>query len=691
MTTVENRRTTVLGTCHHDCPDTCGWIATAEDGVLIEVKGNPDHPYSDGQLCPKINRLVHRVNSDDRILTPLIRSGPKGTGQFRESSWEEALNLVVERTNAARAEFGGETILPWNSAGTQGHIQESSLDRALFTKLGSSRQTGSICGVATGAGMAMTYGGVHGADPLNVEHSDFVILWATNTKLTNRHLWPYVQKARERGAPIVVIDSMRTMTADAADIFIQPLPGTDVALMLAVMHVLIAENLIDHEYVNSHADGFGELAESVAEKTPEWGETQCGVAAEEIRQLARAYGGASAPFIRTLIGAEHHESGAMFYRTIACLPVLTGAWRHLGGGVARSCGSLQYVDDVSSSVFDHPHLGDGSPRRGLPQPQLGRSLTTLDDPPVSVLFVWGGNPLNSLPNAAATRRGLERDDLFTVVSEQMMTDTARYADVVFPAATQTENLDIVPSWGHLWLGYNEPATAPRGEAVANTELWRRLSRAFGFTEPELFLSDEELIDAALAPHVDRDALRRDGFVRISGTTDHLPYADGGFGTHNGKAQLANPLMETMGLPSLPTFYTPTESMGNATAAYPLHLLTPKKQLRFLNTTYSGSAGHVDRERGPFLEMDAADAETRGLQAGDMARVFNDRGELELEVAITDRLRPGLVSVPWGFWAANYGSTGAVVNDLTNDGDTDWGGGAAYGDTLVDVQPCRRAS
>ena len=676
---------TVVGTCHHDCPDSCGWIATTENGVLVGLRGNPDHPYSAGELCPKVNRYIHRVNSEDRILTPLVRTGVKGSGEFRSSTWEEAIELVVKGTNAAAAEFGAESILPWQSAGTQGVIQESSLDRALFAKLASSRQVGNICGTTAGAGMALTYGDSHGADPLQVEHAKLVILWGTNTKLTNRHLWPYVERARKQGAKLIAIDPMRTITADAADQHIQPLPGTDVALMLGMMHVLIAEDLIDHEYVAQHADGFDDLARHVADLTPEWAAQQCGLSADEVRSLAVDYGTAQPAFIRTLIGSEHHQGGAMIYRTLACLPILTGSWRHIGGGVARSCGSVQEIDDVLTDVFDHPELADGANRRGLPQPQLGRSLTQLTDPPVKVLFVWGGNPLISMPNAGAVRRGLERDDLFTVVSEQFLTDTARYADVIFPAATQTENLDIVPSWGHLWLGWNEPATVPRGDAVPNTELWRRLATGFGFDDPELHYSDEELVDMALAPHVDRTELRTNGFVRISGTEPHMPYAEGGFATENGKAQLSNPAMELFDLPALPTYLVPSESTAaGATDEYPLQLLTPKKQLRFLNSTYSGLPGHGDREKGPFIELDPADANDRGLVEGNRARVFNDRGALELEIVLSDRLRPGLVSVPWGWWANAYGLDGSVVNDLTNDGDTDWGGGAAYGDTLVQV-------
>lgn len=679
----------VLGTCHHDCPDTCGWQATVEDGRVVKLRGNKDHPYSQGELCPKVNRFVDREYHPDRILHPLIRTGPKGAGEFRQATWDEAIALTVQQVSEARDAFGGESIYPWHSAGTQGLIQESSMDRALFARLQSSRQTDSVCGVAAGVGMAGTYGGAGlGADPLNLEHSDFVILWATNTKLTNRHLWPTVEKARANGARIVCIDPVRTMTAEASDWFIQPVPGTDVALMLAMMHVLVAEDLIDHEYVRDHALGWDELAEHVAQWTPERAGAICGLPAEEIRELALAYGRADAPFIRTLIGAEHHENGGMFFRTAACLPVLTGAWRKLGGGIARSCGTWQEKSDVRLDAFETPHLTDGAPRRGLSQNHLGRNLTNAElGPPIKALFVWCGNPVVTLPNSAEIRRGLERDDLFTVVSEQFMTDTALYADVVFPAATQLEQYDVVPAWGHLWLGWNEKAVEPLGEAVPNTELWRRLAAGFGFTDPEFSRTDLELIEMGL-DGVDIDEMRATGFVRINGTENLMPYANGGFDTASGKAELVNTALASRGLSALPDYRPAIESMAHVAAAdsaYPLHLTTPKQHTRFMNSTYSAHEGHGDREGSPWVELDVSDATQRGLADGDMAVVFNDRARLELPVRISKRLRPGMVAVPWGWWASQH-PDGQTANALTNDTIGDFGVGVAYGDTLVQVTP-----
>lgn len=671
-------------------------MATVDDSgdqpVLLKLRGNADHPFSAGELCPKVNRFIDRVNHPDRVLQPLIRTGEKGRGEFRPATWDEALAFTVENMQAAVNRRGGETIFPWYSAGTQGMIQLSSMDQALFAKLGASRMVDSVCGFAAGAGMAATYGGAgSGADPLALAGAELIILWATNTRLTNRHLWPWVEQARANGARVVCIDPMRTMTAESADWFIQPLPGTDVALMLAMMHELIANDHIDHDYVQSYADGYNELAARATEWTPERAAAVCGIPASEIRELAEAYGTAKPAFIRTLIGAEHHEGGSTFFRTIACLPILTGSWRDPAGGVARSCGS--WADDmVDLGAFNAEHLApEPGNRRALSQNHLGRFLTGIDKfdqplaTPVDVLAVWNGNPLVSLPNSDLIRQGLERTDLFTVVSEQFMTDTARYADVIFPASTQVEQLDVVPSWGHLWLGWNEPAIAPMGESVSNTELWRRLAAAFGFEDPEFARSDMDLVHLGLhrLDPAEMQALRETGFIRVVADGPLVPYAEGGFATPNGRAQLAVSDAAASG----PDQVTPVPEWVPAgewdSEQYPLRLISAKIHTRFMNTSYSGLAGHADREGGPWVELHATDAAARGLAEGDEATVWNDRGSLRLPVRVSDRVRSGVVVVPWGWWTDRH-PDGKSVNVLTSDTLADMGVGVAYNDTTVEV-------
>ena len=670
---------TVLGTCHHDCPDSCGWVVTVTDGTATKMRGNAEHPYSQGELCPKVNRFLDRVYSPERILKPLIRTGAKGSGEFREASWEEALELTARRLHEVIDAHGGEAILPWGSAGTQGLVQMSSLDRRLFARMGASRTTGALCGAVAGIGTASTLGSGRGADPLDVVHAELVLLWGTNTRLTNRHLWPFIAAAKANGATIVVVDPVRTITADSADWFVQPRPGTDAALVLAMIHVLVRDDLLDHDYIERYTNGFDQLAVEAKAWDPERAAAVCGVGAEEIERLARAYGSTQRSFIRTLIGAEHHEQGAMLFRTLACLPALTGAWRVLGGGFARSVG-VYSSDQVDDSVFNAPW-----PTRALPFAQLGETLTdSAVDPAVHALVVWNGNPMVSVPNTELVRRGLERDDLFTVVSEQFLTDTARYADVVFPACTQIEQLDVVASWGSLYLGWNEPAIAPLGESVSNSELWRRLARAMGYTEPELFEDDESLIRSALRT-TDVDGLRAQGWQRLDLPDETLPYREGGFATVDGRCLLWSPALEAAGHGGSPAFHPAVESPVGRASEYPLVLLTPKVHARFLNSSYSHLPKHGPAEGAPYVELDPADATARGLADGDSARVFNGRASLTLPVRLSTRLRPGLAAVPWGWWGSQH-ADGRSANSLTSSAPTDWGGGVAYHDTLVEVAP-----
>ena len=678
----------VLGTCHHDCPDSCGWEVSVENGVAVKLRGNSEHPFSQGELCPKVNRFLERVYSPERILYPLARTGPKGSGEFRQITWDEALGLVAERIHSVINDFGGEAVMPWGSAGTQGLIQMNSLDRRFFAKVGSSRQVDSLCGATAKVGASLTLGSPLSSDPMDIEFSQLILLWGTNTRLANRHLWPFIEKARSRGAKVVVIDPLRTMTAESADVFVQPLPGTDVALMLAMMHILIRDDLVDHDYLEKYTDGFDELSVQVAQWTPLRAAQVCGISVDDIESLARDYGTIRPSFIRTLIGAEHRRHGAMFFRTLSCLPMLVGAWREKGGGFARSVGSYAAVN-VDDSVFTVDSLSASQERRPLSMNEIGQVLNDENlDPAVKALFVYNGNPLVTAPNAELIRRGLEREDLFTVVSEQFMTDTARYADVIFPACTQIEQVDVVPAWGHLYLGWNEKAIEPLGESVPNTELWRRLAFAMGFSEPELFEDDESLITSALHD-VDLDQLRTTGFVRLSLPEDLLPYAQGGFATASGKAALINHSLPAVGMPALPTYEVGDEMQGgiNSQDMYPLSLMSPKTHVRFLNSSYSHLAHHCDAEGEMYCELDLSDAAYRGIQDGDQVRVFNERGSLDVVAQVKSsggRVRSGLVLVPFG-WVGTRTKDMKTVNALTNDQAADFGGGVAFYDTMVQVE------
>lgn len=683
MTRTAPTTRTVHGICHHDCPDSCGWTVTVDDaGTAVRLRGDPEHPYSAGELCPKVNRLLDRVYSPDRVLHPLRRVGPKGSGTFERISWDDALDEIGTRLRAIVDEHGGEALMPFSDAGNQSILATQGISTRLFHHLGATRLLRNICGPTVGAGVAMTNGTALCADPLDLEHARLVILWATNTRLTNRHLWPVIERARSAGARLVVIDPIRTVTAAAADQFVQPLPGTDIAMMLAMMHVVVRDGLVDRDWVDAHTVGFDELEEAVAEWTPQRAAAACGVEADVIEALAREYATTTPAAIRTLIGGEHHENGAMFYRTLACLPALTGAWRHRGGGLFRSVGSWQdrLVDDAA---LGRPDLLAGRTVRTRNMSRLGEILLE-DDPPVRALIVWNSNPLVIVPNAERARAGMARDDLFTVVHEQFLTDTARYADIVVPATTQLESVDVTPAWGHLWMGWNEPAIEPLGEAVSNTECFRRIARAMGLTEPSLFDDDLTILRAAL-PTLDLDELRRRRWVKVPYPESGTPWADGGFPTPSGRVELASDRLEQMGQPRVPVFVPPAEGPGGPLAArYPLQLMTPKHHTRFLNSGYAHLPHHGGVEGGPFVELDPADAAGRGLADGDHARVFNDRASVELPVRVSDRLRPGLASIPWGWWRDHH-PDGKVANSLTNDTLTEWGGGVAFSDTLVQVE------
>jgi anaerobic selenocysteine-containing dehydrogenase len=657
--------------------------------VAVKLRGAPEHPYSQGELCPKVNRMLDRVYAPDRLLHPMRRTGPKGSGEFERITWDEALTEIAARLHEVIDTHGPEAVLPYSSAGNQSVLAMMGLSSRFFHHLGTSRLVRALCGPTVGAGMAMTNGSRLGADPLDVVHSQLILLWGTNTRLTNRHLWPYVEQAREAGARLVVVDPMRTITADAVDPargdrFLQPLPGTDVALILALAHVIIRDDLIDHEWVAAHTLGFEELREHVATATPDWAAAITGVDAADIEALARDYATTRPAMIRTLIGAEHHEQGAMIHRALACLPALTGSWRDRGGGMARSVGSWQeqLIDD---HALHRPDLLAGRDPRWVNMSRLAEALTDLDDPPVHALVVWNANPVVVVPDAARIRRGLARDDLFTVVHDQFLTDTARFADIVLPATSQLEHDDVVTAWGHLWMGWNEAAIPPVGESVDNTELFRRLARAMGLTEPCLFDDDATILRDAL-PSIDLDRLRAEHWVKVPFPEDGRPWADGGFPTPSGKVEFLSRRLEVMGQPALPTFVPAREGPHGdpeLLGRYPLQLLTPKHHTRFLNSSYSHLPKHGPAEGGPFVELDPVDAAARGLAEGDRARVFNDRASLELPVRIEHRMRPGVVAVPFGWWRHQH-PDGEVANSLTSDRLTDWGGGVAYADTLVQV-------
>lgn len=672
----------VRGACGHDCPDTCSWIVSVKDGRATTLQGNPDHPFTRGTLCAKVNHYLERVYHDQRLLYPMKRVGAKGAGRFVRVSWDEALQEIAERWHSIIKQSGAEAILPYSSAGTQGLIQMSSLDRRLFGLLGCTNLERNICGEVAGTGIAATQGVGYGVDPEDLVHSQYIVLWGTNTIVTNMHLWPIITEARSRGAKIVVIDPIRTRTAEQADWHLAVRPGSDAALALAMMHVIIRDNLVDHDYVSRYATGYEALVERAKDYAPQAVAEVTGLDAATIEQFAREYATTTPSLLRPLIGPEHHRNGAMIFRAIACLPILIGAWRTRGGGLSRSTHGLQFSTlNMPGLLLPEHHQPNV---RSLNMRDLGNDLCNLSlAPPIRSLFVYNCNPVVSIPNQQQIMRGLEREDLFTIVHDLIVTETAKYADYVLPATSQIEHLDIVPAWGHHYLAMNRPAIDPVGESVSNTELFRRLARALGRTEPWLFDSDEQLIRTALnsnhpwiAP-ITYERLWEEGFVRLNPERDWLPFAEGGFPTRSGKAELYSQSLFDQGLDPLP-------ARGDIRQAPPgkLQLITGKT-LHYLNSSYGHIERHQKREGTLYVELNQVDAAARKLNPGETVWVANEQGRIAAELRYSQRVQPGIAWMPFGSLQDARGNS-VSANTLTPEEPTDWGGGSGFYDTFIDV-------
>lgn len=508
----------VRGACPHDCPDTCAWDVTVREGRAVAMRGAKEHAFTRGGLCAKVSRYLDRVYAPDRLLHPLRRVGAKGEGRFERVGWDEALDRVAAELRRVVAEHGGQAVLPYSYMGTQGVVQGASLDRRFFARLGATRLAREICGSAPAHGFAATQGGTKGMLPEDLRHSRLILLWGTNTIVTNLHLWPFITEARRHGAQVVVIDPVKTRTAQAADRHVRPRPGSDAALALGLMQVIVSEGLHDADYVARHTLGFEALRERLSQYPPERAAALTGVAEEDIVALARAYATTSPQAIRTLIGMGHHQHAGMTLRTIACLPGLVGAWRHRGGGLVGTTAWAGWTP-LNLGPVARPDLEDASIRE-VNMVQLGHALNELE-PPILALVVYNSNPAAIAPEQGRVLAGLKRDDLFTVVIEQFMTDTATHADIVLPATTQVEHWDLVPSWGTAYVTLNRPAIAPVAECLPNSEIFRRLAARLGL-EPELFReSDQELIRLALdSPHplmkgVTWEALLERGYARVA--------------------------------------------------------------------------------------------------------------------------------------------------------------------------------
>ncbi len=719
-------KSVVHAACPHDCPDACGVLITVDDGRATKIQGDPEHPVTRGFLCAKVAKYLDRVYSPDRVLYPMRRIGPKGPvagqrsfappGQPRAAvpiqaessqvwqriSWEEALDEISARFRAISAEFGSEAILPYSYGGTLGALNGGSMDRRFFHRLGASQLDRTICSAAGEAGLKSLLGAKLGTEPEQFRHSKYIIAWASNIHGNNVHLWPFITEARRKGAKLVVIDPYRTRTAACADWYLPINPGTDAALALGMMHVIIGENLHDAGYVENYTLGFDQLREKVKEYPPERVAHWTGISADDIRRLAREYATVRPAAIRLNYGVQRSENGGMATRTVAMLPCLTGSWKEVGGGLQMS---LSGAPDLNSAALKRPDLMQnalGREARTINMVELGRVLNTQNDPPVQALFVYNSNPAAVCPQHNDVIRGLQRPDLFTVVHEQFFTDTTDYADIVLPATTFFEHKDLQKGYGHYYLQVSNQAIDPLGECRSNVEVFRGLACRMGFEEECFRESVDEMIDGALdSEHPWMNGITRErlehGQVRLNfeqpesadaapgckQPAPFLPFARGHFRTASGKAELYSEALKAQGLDPVADFTPPSESRhGRQGKSLPLELLARKAD-NFLNTTFANLPSVQQMEETGLLEICTADARARGIINGDPVRVFNRRGEILLRARVDGRVQPGVVSATLNLARTTPGFQS--INSLTSEKLTDMGNSATFYSVLVEVE------
>ena len=681
---------TVKVVCPHDCPDTCVMSVTVEDGRATALRGDPDHRFTQGFLCAKVNPYLERVYSPDRILYPLKRVGPKGEGKFARISWDEALDTIAARFREVIAAHGAQAILPYSYAGNMGLLSYGSMDRRFFQALGASLLDRTICASAGAAGYKATVGKSMGLDPEAVVHARFIVAWGANIVSSNVHLWPFIEAARRRGARLVTVDPYRSRTAEKSDQHLALLPGTDGALALAMMHVIFRDGLEDRDYLERYTLGADELRARVGDWTPERAAAITGLAASEIETFAREYATTQPSALRINYGLNRHAGAGMAVRTIACLPALTGAWRHPGGGILLSTSA---TFPVRSAVLEgHDLIKPGT--RTLNMSEIGRLLedATLA-PPVKAIFVYNSNPVAVAPESESVRRGFAREDLFTVVHDLFQTDSVDFADIVLPATTTLEHYDLHKAYGHLYLTLSRPAIAPLGEAKSNTDVFRLLAARMGLDHASLRESDEELARSALdwshpvMKGISFERLEREGSQRLSVPDPYAPFAEGNFPTPSGKCELSSATLAAQGHDPLPTYTPPRESVKSApelAKRYPLAFISPPAH-HFLNSTFSAQPAFVRRESEPYLTIHPEDAAPRGIRDGQQVRTFNDRGAFLATARVSDSARLGVV-VGLSIWWSKMCPGGRNANAVTGQALTDLGGGATFYDVLVEVAP-----
>ncbi len=677
----------ILGACPHDCPDTCSLLTTVESGVAIKVQGNPDHPQTAGVLCNKVSRYTERTYHPDRLLYPLKRVGPKGSGQFERVTWESALADIAARLKSIAAK-NPEAIVPYSYAGTMGQLQGESMDRRFFNRLGASLLDRTICSTAGGEGFTQTLGGKIGMKVEFFAESKLIIIWGSNSIGSNLHFWRYAQQAKRDGARLVCIDPRRSETAEKCHEHIALLPGTDAALALSLMHELITHDWLDHDYLARHTLGWTALKARALLWPPERAAAICGIPVAQIKNLARDYGqclvNQQPAAIRLNYGMQRVRGGGNAARAVACLPALIGAWRHRAGGVLLSSSGMFPIDRRALQRPDllashHP----GRQPRTINMSTIGNDLLAESSasfgPKIEALIVYNSNPVAVAPESGKVVQGFAREDLFTVVLEHFQTDTADYADYLLPATTQLEHWDVHNAYGHTDALLNRPAIAPMGEAKPNTQIFRELAAHMGFTEACFGDSDETLCRAVYGNKIDFNELLDKGFSTLK--LPDAPFAEGGFATPSGKCEFFSARLATLGLDGLPDHLPNYETPG-LSAKFPLAMISPPAR-NFLNSSFVNVKSLRDIEGEPVLEIHANDAAPRGITTGAIVKVFNARGNYRVKAEVSDRARPGVVN-GMGIWWRKLGLDGTNVNQLTSQHLTDLGRGPVFYDCLVEV-------
>ena len=682
---VLEKNAVVRGLCPHDCPDTCALLTTVENGRAVKVQGNPDHQHTDGVLCTKVSRYSERTYSPDRLMFPLKRSGPKGSGQFVQVTWEEAIEDIATKLKTIAAD-NPEAILPYSYGGTMGWVQSESMASRFFHKIGASLLDRTICASAGGEGLVYTLGGKFGMQTEFFSESKLIVIWGSNSITSNIHFWRRAQEAKRNGAKLICIDPRRSETAEKCHVHLAIQPGTDAALALAVMRELVVNDWLDHDYIEKYTLGWEALRERAMTWTLSRAAEVCGIDESLIRELAKDWGTTQKAAIRLNYGMQRVKGGANAVRAVACLPALTGAWRDRAGGMLLSSSSNFKVNKVDLHRPDL--LGTRCPRT-LNMSTLGNDLNNPGDatwgPQVKALLVYNSNPVAIAPQSGKVVQGFAREDLFTVVMEHFQTDTADYADYVLPATTQLEHWDVQGSYGHTDVLLNRPAIEPVGQAKSNSEIFRLLAKAMGFEEPCFSEDDLSLCRTAVGTEVDFEALLANGFVSLK--VPDAPFAKGGFATPSGRCEFVSDRLAAQGLDPLPN-HIPNYEVPVAGDRYPLAMISPPAR-NFLNSSFVNVDSLRDIEKEPLVEISLGDAAARGISTGDTVKVFNDRGEYHCKADVSSRARPGVVN-GLGIWWRKMGLNGTNVNEVTSQLLTDLGRAPVFYDCQVEVALLKKA-